>query len=172
MSDFGTEETSGAGQRGVAGAVVRACMVLGSIALLLAMASDALAVVGRHAGMPLLGSIELVQTCIVLAASSAMIAATVSGGHAVVHIVIERVGPRWKRALAVVSSLLGALVFGLLAAGSIWLTADLWHGGERTEILDLPIQPLRLFWCASATVIAVVFLLEAAAQVVRRGGRP
>lgn len=153
---------------GIARYVIRGCLMLGSVALLVAMASDAAAVAGRHIGVPFLGSIELVQACIVLAASSAMVAATVGGGHAVVHIVIERVGPRWRRALAVIANLTSAAVFAALAAGSIWLTADLWRGKEQTELLDLPILPLRLFWCASALVIAFVFLVHGLAAAVRR----
>lgn len=156
--------TVAAEPRGFARQVIRACLGLGSVALLVAMASDALAVAGRRLGTPFLGSIELVQTCIVLAASSAMIAATVGGGHAVVHIVIERVGPRWRRALAVIANLMSAGVFAALAFGSAWLTSDLAGGAERTELLKLPILPLRLFWCASATVIAFVFLLYALAE--------
>jgi TRAP-type C4-dicarboxylate transport system permease small subunit len=158
--------------RGIARLVIRACLTLGSVALLIAMASDALAVAGRRLGTPFLGSIELVQTCIVLAASSAMIAATVGGGHAVVHIVIERVGPRWRRALAVVANLTSAGVFAALAGGAIWLTSDLAGGAEATELLHLPILPLRIFWCASASVIAFVFLLHALAEAFAREPQP
>ena len=158
--------------KGVARQVIRACLALGSVALLVAMASDALAVAGRRLGVPFLGSIELVQTCIVLAASSAMIAATVGGGHAVVHIVIERVGPRWRRGLAVIADVTSAAVFAALAFGSAWLTSDLWGGAEQTELLHLPILPLRLFWCASAAVIAFVFLLHALAEVFTAEPKP
>jgi TRAP-type C4-dicarboxylate transport system permease small subunit len=150
--------------RGIARQVIRACLTLGSIGLLIAMASDALSVAGRRLGVPFLGSIELVQTCMVLATSSAMIAATVGGGHAVVHIVTERVGPRWRRGLGVIANLISAATFAALAAGSAWLTSDLAGGMERTELLRLPILPLRIFWCASTVVIAFVFLLHALAE--------
>ena len=54
----------------------RVAFVVGSMGLLGAMSADALAVLGRHVGLPLLGSIEIVQACVVLVASAAMIGAT------------------------------------------------------------------------------------------------
>ena len=61
--------------------------VLGSIGLLGAMSIDALAVLGRHLGLPLLGSIELVQACVVLMGSSALVGTTVRHGHASVQLI-------------------------------------------------------------------------------------
>jgi hypothetical protein len=36
--------------------------------------------------------------------------------------------------------------------------AELWHGREATELLRLPIAPLRLFFCASLLIVASLFL--------------
>jgi hypothetical protein len=86
-------ETSGTSP----GALVKGAFFIGSAALLLAMSIDAVAVLGRHLGWPLLGAIELVQACIVLAASAAIIVATLRGAHARVHILTERLPERWQR---------------------------------------------------------------------------
>jgi TRAP-type C4-dicarboxylate transport system permease small subunit len=126
--------------------------------LLLAMALDTAAVVGRIAGMPLLGSLELIQACVVVAASTALIGATLSGSHAAVHIVTERLAPARRRLFARVSDLLCALFFAWLAAGSIWVAAELWPAHESTELLRLPIAPLRLFWCGSVLLVVGLYL--------------
>ena len=131
------------------------------------MASDALAVAGRHVGRPFLGSIELVQAAIVVAASAAMVGATLNDGHAKVHILMERLSPPVRRRFQAVADLVSGVFFAALAVGSIWLVVDLWRGGEETELLGIPLKPLRLAWCASAILAAALF----AARAVRPGDR-
>jgi TRAP-type C4-dicarboxylate transport system permease small subunit len=132
---------------GIREALTRLFFALGALA----------AVVGRHIGHPFLGAIELVQACVVVATSSAMVGATLSRSHATVHILLERASPRLRRGLELFAAAAGAACFGLLAAGSIWIVRDLWGGHEQTELLHLPIMPLRLFWCASALLMIVLF---------------
>lgn len=134
---------------------------LGGIGLLGATASDALAVAGRHAGLPLLGSIELVQAMVVFLGTSAMLIATLTGGHASVHIVTERLQSSAKDRLARIAALCSAGVFLLLAAGSIMVAHDLWNGHEETEMLQLPLRWLRLLWIVFSIMIAGIFLRRA-----------
>jgi TRAP-type C4-dicarboxylate transport system permease small subunit len=145
----------------------RISFAIGAAALLTAMAADAAAVVGRHVGHPFLGAIELVQACVVVASSSAMVWATLGRAHATVHIVLERTGPKARRVLNVFGPLIGAACFAYLVIGSLWIVHDLWDGREQTELLGLPIAPLRLFWCASAALIVGLFLAQCLSN---RGG--
>jgi TRAP-type C4-dicarboxylate transport system permease small subunit len=153
------------------GPVVQISFWLGAAGLLVAMASDAVAVIGRHIGLPFLGSIELVQACVVVASSSAMVCATVLGAHATVHILMERVGARGRALLEAFGAGLGAVCFLALAIGSIWVARDLWGGHEQTELLTIPLMPLRLFWCASALLIAGLFTAKAVRSIIS-GSRP
>ncbi len=154
--------------KGLTGVLARGCFVVGAIGLLIAMASDAIAVVGRHINFPLLGSIEIVQACIVTAASAAMVGATASRSHAAVHILTERVGPRAQDILERLANVVGAVVAIALLIGSVWIVSDLWDGQEMTELLRMPLKPLRLFWCASAALMAVLFLARAIAPPKHR----
>ena len=147
--------------RGVTGLLARLCFLVGAAGLLVAMATDALAVVGRHVRFPLLGSIEIVQAAVVMAASAAMVGATVTRGHATVHILLERLSPRARGSLEGLASLLAAAAAAAFLAGSLWIAIELWDGHERTELLQLPLKPLRLFWCASAALMTVLFLAQA-----------
>jgi TRAP-type C4-dicarboxylate transport system permease small subunit len=144
--------------------LAKAMLAIGSAALLAAMTTDALAVAGRHAGIRLLGSIEIVQACIVLIATTAIVLTTIVDGHARVHILLERLSiataARWLRG----ANALSALVFVWLAAGSAWLATDLWSGHELTEILQLPLRWLRLAWILGAIAAAVLF----AGRTIRR----
>ena len=144
----------------VARVLTTVSFIIGSFGLLLAMGADALAVVGRHTGLPFLGSIEIVQAAVVLAAASAMVAATLSRSHATVHIVIERLSPLWRDRFERFADLLSAIFFAVLAAGSIWISAELWGARETTELVGIPLKPLRLVWCFSAALIVVLYAVS------------
>jgi TRAP-type C4-dicarboxylate transport system permease small subunit len=141
--------------------LARTAYLVGSAGLLFATATDSLAVAGRHLGFRLLGSIELVQASVVLIAASAMVAATIVGAHASVHIVSERLSVAATARLARVSSLLSAITFAIFAAGSIWVASDLWNGFEQTELLGLPLRWLRLLWIGAAILAALLFFRAA-----------
>jgi hypothetical protein len=64
----------------------------GGTALLAATAVDTLAVVGRNVGLPLVGSIELVQAAVLVAGVFGLIFATAGDDHARVRILTDRLG--------------------------------------------------------------------------------
>ena len=140
------------------GRVHRALQALGASALLLAMATDAVAVIGRHAGFSFLGAIELFQVFAVVATSVAIVLATLSQRHAAVHILTEYVSPGTKLWLDRAGLAAGALSFALLCAGSVWVAGDLWGTHEMTELLGIPLRWFRLVWIISAGTVTWLFL--------------
>lgn len=160
MADQPSELEGGqAGQR--LGWGPRAAFAIGAVGLLGAMATDVVSVAGRHLGVPLVGSIEVVQALVVLSASGALVGSTLAGAHAAVHVLTEHLPDGPRGALARFGSLLGAALFAALAGGGGWLIADVWALDERGELLGVPIVPLRFIWLASCTLTAVLFLAEA-----------
>lgn len=147
----------------------RAAFLVGGAGLLTATATDSLAVLGRHTGMAFLGSIEIVQSAVVLAASGAIVAATLARGHAAVHILTERLSPGSARRLASLAALLSALVFVAMTVGSGWLMIEGWAGHERTELLGIPFRWFRLIWSGATLLVAGLFAIQAFA---RPGGAP
>lgn len=131
---------------------------IGSLGLLGAMAVDFAAVIGRRSGVPLLGSTELSELCIVCMASASLLGVTLDRGHASVHLLTERLSPGPKLAFARASDLLAAVFFAFILGGSALLVFDLWHGSEQSELLQLPIMPLRVIWCASLIGIVICFV--------------
>jgi TRAP-type transport system small permease protein len=140
---------------------------VGSAGLLGVTLVEALAVIGRHAGIPLLGALELVQAFIVPAACMAMMIATLRGAHAAVHMVTERMPPEWQRWTSQLGALLASLFFASLTVGAVWLAADYWHGFEHSEVLHIPFRPLRMLVAVSALTLTVLFLYRAIRPVVR-----
>lgn len=137
--------------------VRKAIILIGGVALLGATATDSVAVIGRHIGLPLRGSIELVQLFVLIAGSLALLVATADQAHAKVHLVVDRMGDAGKSVMARLSGLLGAVFFAGLLAGSLWLMADLWNGHEQSELLGISWRLMRLFAnLALLTTIAVL----------------
>jgi TRAP-type transport system small permease protein len=141
--------------------VQRWLFYVGAAGLLFAIGADTLAVLGRHLGIPLLGSIELMQAAILLAASAAIVLATVARKHAVVHLVVDRLAPRPRNVLERVHALLSAVFFAALAAGSIWIAFDLRNGHEQSELLQIPFAPLRIVSIVAVAAVAAIYLTRA-----------
>jgi TRAP-type C4-dicarboxylate transport system permease small subunit len=134
---------------------------LGAAALLFAMAADAIAVLGRHIGMPLLGSIELVQAAMLVASSAAIVSATMAEKHAVVHLLIDRLSPTARATMYRIHSALCAIFFIALAIGSIWVAFDMRGSYEQSELLQIPYAPLRIISIASVLAVVFVYLWRA-----------
>ena len=147
-----------------AGRLERWLVAVGGIALLLAMVVDALAVAGRHLGLPLLGSIELVQACVTVSGATALLLATLARVHARVHLLGDRLPQSWHGPLDRVGEVLSVLFFLALALASGWIGRELWAGHEQSELLGIGYRPLRLTVTLAALACTVVLL----GQLLRR----
>lgn len=147
-------------QESQATAVSRALVVVGGGALLIALAVDALAVIGRHLGLPLLGSIELVQAAVLVSGSTALLVATLADVHARVHLLVDRLPASWQGLLLRFGQLLSALLFLAFMASSVWIASDLWQGHEQSELLRIPYRPLRIVAVLATAAVAIAFLRQ------------
>ena len=150
-----TEPDENRPKQAVSSRVWKWLFFLGGIALLFAMAVDTLAVLGRHIGIPLPGSIELVQAAILVASSAAVLSATQANKHARVRLVVNRMHGRPLVMLERIQALFSILFFCALAVGSIWIFIDLWGGFEESEVLHIPFAPLRIVCIVS--VLGIIF---------------
>ena len=136
---------------------------LGALGLLATATVGFIAVVARHLGRVMLGDIELSQAAILLASSAALLAATLSGQHARVHLLRNRLSGPWQRRMQCLSDVLGALFGALLSAGSVWILHDQWHTHEESELLHLPYAPLRALTC----IVVILITLWSVRRAVR-----
>lgn len=136
-------------------------------ALLCAAAVDTLAMMGRQLRMPFIGSIELVEAAVLVAAAGALVIATLDGMHARVNLIIDRLSPAWRARVEALHSLTAAVLHAALLAGTVIIAADLWSAHEESELLGIPYRPLRI-----VTAACLAFLLALAVRrLVRRGPR-
>jgi TRAP-type transport system small permease protein len=126
-------------------------------ALLVAVAVDSLAMVGRQIRVPLLGSIEIVEAVVLLAAGGGLIIATLDGIHARVNLLLDRMPRVWRERVFRFHALAAAVLFAALLAGTVWIAADLWYGHEESELLRIPYRPLRI---AAALTLGVLLALS------------
>lgn len=133
---------------------------VGATALLAAMGIDTLAVIGRHIGVSLLGSIELVQAAMLLASSAALVAATLQRQHASVHLLIDHLSPRLRRAASGLGLLLSIVFFACMVAGSMWIAADMWGAHEASDLLKIPYAPLRIASVASLLTVCAALAIQ------------
>jgi len=143
----------------------RALIWISGGGLLVAVAVDSLAMLGRQVQLPLIGSIEIVEAAVLFAACGALIIATRDNAHARVNLVLDRLPARWRVVLERVHAIAGILLFTALLAGTIWIAADLWTGHEESELLRIPYRPLRI---ATALSLAGLLVLS----ILRLRGRP
>jgi TRAP-type transport system small permease protein len=134
---------------------------LGAGGLLVAMSIEAIAVTGRQIGVPLLGALEIIQTAILVAASVAMLSATLADSHATVRLLVERLRPKTQTWLHRAALLISAAFFACLAFAAGWLTIESWGEFEHSEMLRIPYLPLRLIVFVTMTAIAVVLAYRA-----------
>ena len=140
----------------------RLAVWIGGAALIAATAVDTLAVIGRNVGLPVVGSIELVQAAVLVSGIFDLIFATADDDHARVRILTDR-HARGRALADVVGPVSMALFFAALLTGSAWLAADLWNGHERSELLGVPWRVLRLIanlGLAACVVVALAALFR------------
>lgn len=143
-------------------------LATGAVGLLGAMATDGVAVIGRHIGVPLTGSIELVQAFIVLGASSAIAYASLGAAHAAVDLVFHRLPMSAQRLATGLAALLGFLFLAALVTGSGWILWEYWNAAERTELLGIEVKWLRLFWMLCAIIAAFALLSPLYSRILSR----
>ncbi|WP_295638038.1 TRAP transporter small permease subunit [Novosphingobium sp.] len=134
---------------------------LGGSALVAATSINVGAVIGRRIGLPLHGAIELVQVCVLVAGTIALVRATALLAHARIHLLLDRLPPPRRELADRLSALAGMLFFVALLAGSGWIQADLWNAHETSEVIGVPWRLLRLVANSGLVLIAALFALQA-----------
>jgi TRAP-type transport system small permease protein len=140
---------------------------LGAGGLLVAMTIEAIAVAGRQLGVPLLGALEIIQTAILVTASSAMLSATLVDAHASVRLLVERLSPSTQDVLTRLAMLVSAAFFACLTVSVAWLTADAWHEFEHSELLHIPYRPLRVLVVVMTAAVAIALAYKAFRPMTR-----
>lgn len=137
--------------------LTRLAIWTGGLALLSATAIDTFAVIGRHIGLPLGGSIELMQAAVLVSGALGIVISSLDDAHARVKLVVDRLPAGLRGAADRASDLLSVLFVLALLAGSAWIALDLRGAHEESELVGVPWWLLRLV--ANACLLATVLIL-------------
>lgn len=140
--------------------IATTCLIIGSIGLTVSVLTDTFAVIGRHTGIALLGSIEIVQAAIVVFSTTAMVIATLHNHHAKVHILTDRLTPKRAKILAYIAAYISTFYCLLLLIGTTWVILETWNEHERSELLHIPLTELRLMLAGALLLMSLYFLLR------------
>lgn len=113
-------------------------------ALLVAVAVDSLAMIGRQIRVPLIGSIEIVEAVVLVASAGALVLASLDAAHARVNLLFDRLPAHWRLRFGILHAFSAAIFYAALLTGTVWIAADLWTGQEESELLRIPYRPLRV----------------------------
>ncbi len=154
---------------------------IGALGLLFEVGVILFDVVGRAFGHPLYGSQDLVTMSMVILVFGAMALCDRKGGHIAVDL-FERYYPSaLNRLIDILSALLGAVVFAVLAKAIADVALLNLHFGisSRTNLLGIPIDWFRWTLCVFAVLTALGMALRAAELLLTGrdirtagGGRP
>lgn len=145
--------------------------ILGSISLVGVM----LVIVGnitfRLFGGVIQGSNEFIQLTQAVVVSAAIVYATVQNRHTVVDFILERFSSRTRAGLSVFTSLVGLLLWALVAFTGCQYAYEMLTSGEMSETLEIPYFPFRMIWVLAAVLICLMLisnLCDSYKKVLRR----
>jgi TRAP-type C4-dicarboxylate transport system permease small subunit len=115
---------------------------ISGVTLLCVVALTMADIVGRFFGKPVIGTYELVSAAGGLVVSFAMPISIMEKKHVVIDLIPERVSIHFKMGLHIVTRLIAATLFGLLAWSFMRMGEDLRSTREVSSILQLPLHPL------------------------------
>lgn len=143
--------------------------IIGTLGLLFVVGVIVVDVVGRNFGAPLYGSQDLVTMTMVLIVFGGMALCDRNAGHIAVDIFEKAFSPGLNRVIDIVSALLGAVIF-LLIAYTVFQSAKLSELlNLSTNLLKLPTGWFQYALCALSVVSAVAMILRAAALISGKG---
>lgn len=142
---------------------------LGGGALLLVTLVEAISVFGALISRSFLGSLEIVEALVLISGVVAILLMSMAGGHARVHLLLERLPPRPQFVLNLLALILSILFIVGCVFGSVLGWMAMRGSFEQSEVLHIAHAPLRLFLIGSLVLITLAFIVHLLQLVTGRG---
>jgi TRAP-type C4-dicarboxylate transport system permease small subunit len=146
----------------VADRLIGLSAIIGSVGLLFEVAIILIDVIGRALGKPLLGSQDYITMAMVILVFGGMAACDRRGGHIAVDLLERRIPPRLNRIIDVISALLGALAFAVIAY-AVYESSKLSQMlNLSTNLIKLPKVYFQWALCGFTMITSLGMILRAA----------
>ena len=149
----------------------RVLLLVGGVALALLVLLATANVASRMLQIPFAGTYEIVSFLGALVTACALPFTQLRRDHIMVDILTERFPVPVKRALAAVSDLLAALLFGILTWQLVLWGENIRLAGEKSETLQLAFHPFIYGVAVGFGLLTLVLVLQMF-QAFRRTGEP
>jgi TRAP-type C4-dicarboxylate transport system permease small subunit len=116
-------------------------IIAGSV-LAFMMVVTLLDVVMRNLGHPIVGTVEIISFCGSVVIGFAIPYTSWKKAHVYVDLVVEKLGPRNKMIMAVITRCMGIALFVFIGYNFIVYGRDLLHTGEVSASFRLPYYPI------------------------------
>lgn len=153
-------------QRGIV-LVSRGFNVVAGAAVILMMVLTCADVVLRLLRHPIPGTYEIVGFLGTVIVSFSLAFTSLEKGHIAVEILVEKLPRRMQVGIEAVTSLIGAVLFGLITWQSMVYATDLWQSGEVSVTLTMPIYPFIYGIAAGSGLLCLALLSECLRSAVR-----
>jgi len=134
---------------------------IGAIALMLLGILICVAVGARLLGGVIRGNAEIGEMLIIVVASTSLVAATFSGAHPYVHMLVDRLSSRSRGRLIALVTATAALFWAVAAWVNGKVTIENHSLVEHTELLRISLIPFRIVWVAALVAITLVLAIRA-----------
>jgi TRAP-type C4-dicarboxylate transport system permease small subunit len=111
------------------------------------------------------GTLDLVETWIVIGIAFSLLKAEMRDHHTRADLLTKRMGRRTRAWVEAVNTALSCFVWMVIAWGSIKLTHEKWVNGEKTDFLGLPIPPFRTIWTLACVLLCVLLAIKVVRHV-------
>jgi TRAP-type C4-dicarboxylate transport system permease small subunit len=155
----------------LAAGINRFCVWISGTALILMMLLGFGNVVSRLAWRPIRGTFEIIGFLGAVTIALALGTTQVHKNHVAVDIVTSHYNPRWRRLTAIISYLITAPFF-LVVAWQIWIWGlNVMETGETSETLGIIYYPFIFIVAAGFAFLAGILLLDLV-KAVRPADKP
>src|SRR5688572_19795357 len=128
--------------------------------------------IGRKLFIPFPGTVESVESLLVVSVYFGVALVHLAGGHVNVTIGTGRLSPAARHLLDVAANLLAALVFGFLAAGA-WAEAvrSIAMLEFRLGVYRFPLWPFKTLFATGLALLTIQLVLNTVKHLALAGGR-
>jgi TRAP-type C4-dicarboxylate transport system permease small subunit len=128
--------------------------------------------IGRKLFIPFPGTIESVESLLVVSVYFGVALVALEGGHVNVTIATDRLSPAVRHLLDAVANVVAAAVFGYLAAGA-WAEAvrsiAMWE--YRLGVYRFPLWPFKTLFAAGLALLTIQLVLNTVKHLALARGR-
>ena len=129
----------------------------GLVVMMLATMTD---IILRAAGHPVVGVIEIVSFCGAIVIGLAIPHSTAKKVHIAVDFLTDRLTPRGRARLALLTRLMGIALFLFASYNFVLYSLDLWRAREVSGALRIPFYPLTMGLAFSCLMQALTLVCQ------------